>query len=784
MRKPNSISRIVLSLFGLCILLISLIFFAFSLSKPYMGVDLSKGAQGWIVGAVDETGWAKSQGITVGDKPLEINGQPAQIFLEKYDKVGNVWEPLVTKLTVIDKQGQLKTADIKGSSQSPASLIELASWFFVCISFWITGFYVYFKKPQDMAALLFSLCGLVLGLAFSANLAATRAIPLSIYFEVASSLIGPWLLVEFFIVLPDGRKSIRGNPRLHLIYLPAIITILLFPLIGFSGGQPVIWFRSLRLFEYGAGFIAAIAVAIYNYVKAVSVKTKQQMKIVLIGCFAALIPILLLNVLPQAIWGQGKTIIPAGFSIPFTIFIPIGIAYAITTQKLMDIDIIIRRSVVYGLVTIIMAAILSVAIFAVVTFPDIIGLPQRILLALALGAIATFLFGPVKKGIEVLADKYLYRDRYDYRQIIASLNSSLKSVKDVVDISRLTVGTVVQTLSLAGGCLFLKDPDNSFEISATQGIFDDIKKAETITTILSQRNGNFVFPNLASDIDPNLSFIIPLVAGDKEVGVLCLSLKNSRQDFSLNDLFLLEGIASVAASSFRNAFLLRDVSMRDTFVSVASHELRTPLTVIAGYTELLLQKDPPEGKRKEWLTHILDNSHKITNLVDELLNVTRIQSGKVTMKLEKVPVSEIFQDQLTMVEGKSNHEFTVDIEAGLPLVVVDKDKFGGVIGNLLNNAIKYSPDGGSIILSAHNEPRIHRVVISIIDHGIGIGEKDRDSLFKTFQRIQRPETRNIRGSGLGLYIAKEWIKAMHGDIWLQSELNKGSIFFVSVPASN
>jgi hypothetical protein len=260
-----------------------------------MGVDLSKSAQGWIVGAVDETGWAKSQGIAVGDKPLEINGQPAQIFLEKYDKVGNVWEPLVTKLTVIDKQGQLKTADIKGSSQSPASLIELASWFFVCISFWITGFYVYFRKPQNVAALLFSLCGLVLGLAFSANLAATRAIPLSIYFEVASSLIGPWLLVEFFIVLPDGRKSIRGNPRLHLIYLPVIITILLFPLIGFSGGQPVIWFRSLRLFEYGAGFIAAIAVAIYNYVKAVSVKTKQQMKIVLIGCFAALIPILLLT---------------------------------------------------------------------------------------------------------------------------------------------------------------------------------------------------------------------------------------------------------------------------------------------------------------------------------------------------------------------------------------------------------------------------------------------------------------------------------------------------------
>jgi signal transduction histidine kinase len=455
------------------------------------------------------------------------------------------------------------------------------------------------------------------------------------------------------------------------------------------------------------------------------------------------------------------------------------------TQKLMDIDIIIRRGVVYGLVTIIMAAILSVAIFVVVTFPDIIGLPQRILLALVLGAIATFLFGPVKKGIEVLADKYLYRDRYDYRQIIANLNSSLKSAKDVLDISRLTIGTVVQTLSLAGGCLFLKDPDNSFEISATQGIFDDIKEREKITTILSQRNGNFVFPNSASDIDPNLSFIIPLVAGDKEVGVLCLSLKSSRQDFSLNDRYLLEGIASVAASSLRSALLLRDVSMRDTFVSVASHELRTPLTVIVGYAELLLQKDPPEVTRKQWLKYILDNGRKITDMVDELLNVTRIQSGKIVMKLENVQLQDVLKDQMLIVKEKSNnHDFIIEVEPEIPQAFVDRDKFAAVIGNLLSNAIKYSPNGGSITLSACQDRRKNRVIVSIKDEGIGIGADDRDLLFTTFHRIQRPETRNIRGSGLGLYIAKEWTKAMGGDIWLRSELNKGSTFFVSVPVAN
>ncbi len=100
---------------------------------------------------------------------------------------------------------------------------------------------------------------------------------------------------------------------------------------------------------------------------------------------------------------------------------------------------------------------------------------------------------------------------------------------------------------------------------------------------------------------------------------------------------------------------------------------------------------------------------------------------------------------------------------------------------LLDNAIKYSPNGGCITLSAHNEPSKHHIVVSVADEGIGIGPEDKESLFTTFHRIQRPETKGIRGSGLGLYIAKEWTGAMGGKIWLESKLNKGSTFFVAIP---
>jgi signal transduction histidine kinase len=198
-----------------------------------------------------------------------------------------------------------------------------------------------------------------------------------------------------------------------------------------------------------------------------------------------------------------------------------------------------------------------------------------------------------------------------------------------------------------------------------------------------------------------------------------------------------------------------------------------------------MRKEPPEATRKQWLQHILDNTQKITDMVDDLLNVTRIQSGKVVMKLKKVKLSDIFEERVAIAqESAGKHQFVIDIEQGLPPVLVDRDKFGEVIGNLLSNAVKYSPNGGCITLSARREPQSHRVVVSIIDEGIGIGPADRDSLFTTFHRIQRAETRGIRGSGLGLYIAKEWTKAMGGEIWLKSELNKGSTFFVAVPTQD
>ena len=780
---PKRYVKYVFYFIAVCILTLGITYFFLSTGKTYMGISLTYDNQDWKVTIVDPNGLASQAGIAVGDKPVEINGQPAAFFLEKYIKDGSVSAIVLKDLTVTDEQGSIKSVSLENGSPSQQTVTELITLFIIAFLFWIIGIFVFVKKPWDLPARLFCLCGLFIGLAIVANLAAERHIPSAYWVAAVLFAVSPWLLAHFFLVLPEERLKYRNNPNVYLLYLPALIILILFPLFGYANNQPTQLFRIVRLLEIGSGFIVAIIIAFYNYFRSSSIKTRQQMKIVLISCAVALIPILIFYILPEAIWHHVPSQ-PAGFSIFFLVLIPLGMGYAILTQRLMDISVIIRRSVIYALVTLVMAIILSIAIFTALKLQNSLGVLEEVLLAIGLGAIATFLFGPIKNTIEIIIDKFFYKDRYDYRQIIEILSNSLKSLNDVSDISRVVVGTLTQTLNLTGTCLLISS-DEFFEVGASQGIFTTLNYENRLKTLASQAEQNSLFPNTASNLDPNLAYLVPLTFEEKNIGVLCLSKKASMQHYSSDDIFLIQGIASIATIALHSALLVRDVSAKDTFISIASHELRTPLTAITGYAELLLRKESEDATKKKWLKTILNNGQQIIAMANDLLNVSRIQSGKVVLKMATVNLPNFLTEQINMIqENTEKHKIVLDVDPDLPDVLLDNDKFSQVINNLLNNAIKYSPEGGRITVSTYRNSSDSSVLISVSDEGIGISPDDVKSLFTTFHRIQRPETQGIRGSGLGLYIAKEWTEAMGGKIWVKSELNKGSTFYVSLPLNN
>ena len=141
-------------------------------------------------------------------------------------------------------------------------------------------------------------------------------------------------------------------------------------------------------------------------------------------------------------------------------------------------------------------------------------------------------------------------------------------------------------------------------------------------------------------------------------------------------------------------------------------------------------------------------------------------------------VEEALENASPLTDGD---EFIVNIPPDTPKVVADRDKLAEVLTNLLTNAVKYSPGGGKITVSARLEAGNHRVVVAVADQGIGISPQDRENLFTTFHRIRRPETDRIGGTGLGLYIVKELVQLMQGEVWLKSQLGNGSTFSFSIP---
>lgn len=233
----------------------------------------------------------------------------------------------------------------------------------------------------------------------------------------------------------------------------------------------------------------------------------------------------------------------------------------------------------------------------------------------------------------------------------------------------------------------------------------------------------------------------------------------------------------------QDALMLREVDrVKNNFMSMAAHELRTPLTTLFGFSELLLTREVPPDQQRRWLESIYGETRRLTALVDDLLNVARIESGKLAVQTERLNAAQVVVDAVQSLGGVSaKHTLSVQLPPGLPDIRGDQDKLVQVMNNLLSNAMKYSPAGGQVIVTARLAPDGANVEFGVRDHGIGIAPEDQVRLFSTFYRVRRRETERVPGTGLGLYIVKSLVELMGGRVWLDSAVGKGSAFTFTVP---
>ena len=221
--------------------------------------------------------------------------------------------------------------------------------------------------------------------------------------------------------------------------------------------------------------------------------------------------------------------------------------------------------------------------------------------------------------------------------------------------------------------------------------------------------------------------------------------------------------------------------MKSEFLSTAAHELRTPLTSILGFSEILLERKLEKERLTRFLKIINKESQALSNLVNDLLDVSGIESGRgFKMKKASIELKEVILENVDLFKSQTDkHTFKINIPLHLPKIEADKDRIGQVIENLLSNALNFSPQGGEITVSV--EEANDGVKIIITDEGMGISKKDLPHIFEKFYRADNASRAAIGGTGLGLAIAKYIIESHAGRISVESKLEKGSTFSFTLP---
>jgi len=234
---------------------------------------------------------------------------------------------------------------------------------------------------------------------------------------------------------------------------------------------------------------------------------------------------------------------------------------------------------------------------------------------------------------------------------------------------------------------------------------------------------------------------------------------------------------------FRDITYEKEVDrMKSEFISTVSHELRTPLTSIKSFTEILLTYEEDKDTQREFLTIINDESERLTRLINDVLDISKIESGRVEWKLEDLGIEELIISAINATSSiihKKGLNVELSIDEDLPRVEGDRDKIIQVITNLLSNAIKFSPEKESIALHAYREDS--NVSVSVKDNGRGIASQNHEKIFLKFCQIEDEMAGKPDGTGLGLAICKEIIKYHRGNIRVESEPGKGSNFIFSLP---
>jgi signal transduction histidine kinase len=393
---------------------------------------------------------------------------------------------------------------------------------------------------------------------------------------------------------------------------------------------------------------------------------------------------------------------------------------------------------------------------------------------------------------------------------LVELTVTLNSTLDLDELLQLITATATEVLDCEAASILLFDEKNPRLYFAAATGSDPAQLAEIPVPIDSSLAGTIFRTNQAmilneAEQDPrhytlvsdHIKFKIksllgvPMLIKDRTMGVL-EAVNKKDQIFTEDDSTILSVIAAHAAIAINNARLLRTTQkalekvkeadlVKSNFLALASHELRTPLGIIIGYATFL--REGATGEDSEHASHVLDAASQMRSLLDQMSNLTMLQADEMNMRRVRTPIQDILNfaiEEIRYAADRRNLKLVYAFQEEPIHVNVDVNRTTLALVNLLNNAIRFSPEGSDIVIGAVDQGK--NVMVWVQDSGIGIPVDKLQKVFEEFYQIEPPNTRRHGGLGIGLTITKGLIEAQSGRIWAESDgEGKGSTFKVELP---
>jgi signal transduction histidine kinase len=696
-------------------------------------------------------------------------------------------------------------------SQTPYPLINLGIGIFLIVM----AFVVYFLRPRDIRARLFFWASLFLSCAQTVNggfyclqegwLSFTPGILFFI-----SYVLAPTIFLQFCLTF------LASKPRIldYLIYVPAAIFIILLEyffllssltssLDAYRKYQSVfVLFRCFLLLY----ILCCFVVLILSNRRAYLEEQKAQIKWIIYGLFFGSGPLIVCYQLPRIL--SLRPLISEELAGAFLIFIPVAFAVSIIRFNLMDIQLVINRSLVYSILTVFTVGfyLLSVQVIQSL-FARLMAIKQTTVSLIGAFAVA-LAFNPARKKIQEFVDRSFFRVSYDYKKSILSFNERAHKIASLGHLVDFFLAKVDKTIPLHGSSLcVISFGSGKQKILVERGLGDGCVSFEPrmleSNRILARRKG--VLTELGMDFsfeksleENNWEMVVPLPFRTTSLGgIVALGKKKSGSKFSGDDIELILTMAETFSLNCERIHLQEEViyeraekekfdelnRLKTEFITSVSHEIRTPMSSIQGMSEILQQgKIKVKKKQEEIFDLMAGECSRLSRFLHNILDYGKIEQDVKTYYFLRSDISRIVEDILKLYEHRFR-SLGFSVETELPQhpiwLDIDPDGVKQALTNLIDNAMKYSSDKREIRITLIGKS--DKVEIMVQDRGIGIPDEDCQKIFEGFHRIPDAQKMNPKGVGLGLKITKHIMEAHGGEIRIESRVGEGSTFSLIFP---